>query len=161
MLAAASAVGLGMSAAHAQKGVEAPVETVRQLSTDLIGGMLDGHALQYNVTRDSYDDPYIEIITGKSLPARSMGVVFHDCDAADRCEDVMLTASFNLRGPGLDLINGWNATTRWTRAYLADDQSAVLELDINATGGIGIENVEIMVNTYLAVLEEFAATLNQ
>ena len=158
-LVAVLACGAAAGIAQAQKGQPAPGDTVSQVSAEMVGEMLAQNGLQYTITRDSWDDPMIQVTTGKSLPAQSFVVFFYDCDTSDRCEDLMLAATFPARG-GVTAVNAWNSGARWVRAYMQEDQTAVLEMDLNATGGIGYDNVRIMVNTYVGMASEFAAAVN-
>ncbi|KAG0730636.1 hypothetical protein G6F23_016099 [Rhizopus arrhizus] len=55
----------------------------------------------------------------------------------------------------LKAINTWNQEYRWTRAYLDDKNQAVLQMDMNAEGGIGKENLQILLNTFISIAEDF------
>jgi hypothetical protein len=68
-----------------------------------------------------------------------------------------VTATYSSKKPvSLKAINAWNQEYRWTRAYLDDKNRAVLQMDMNSEGGIGKENLQIMLNTFFSIAEDFS-----
>src|SRR3546814_920059 len=90
----------------------------------------------------------------------NLRVEFNDCDIESTCSDLLLRAGFASEQPvPLKLLNDWNVRNRWTRAYLDTDNQAVLEMDVNAYGGIGDNGADFLVKTFLASVPQFAETL--
>ena len=58
-------------------------------------------------------------------------------------------------------INAWNKEYRWSRAYLDEKNQAVLQMDVNAEGAIGKENLQILLNTFISIAEDFSAMVNK
>ena len=55
--------------------------------------------------------------------------------------------------------NEWNKRHRFTRAYIDDDGDAVLEADIDFTGGVTEANIKAWIKLYRDQLGAFAAFL--
>lgn len=55
------------------------------------------------------------------------------------CADLTLTASFAVDGASDTLMNEWNATRRFGKAYIREDGDAVVQLAINTRYGITVE----------------------
>ena len=128
---------------------------MQKLTTQAIGNALREAGVASTVGRDNVGDPMLEITPG-ATPAYAMRVLFFTC-AREACEDATLVAYLRPAGGArLERINEWNRTARWTRAYLDTDGDATLELDINATGGIGPAAVVVLVRTFLEQLTKFA-----
>ncbi|HYG43336.1 MAG TPA: DUF945 family protein, partial [Bordetella sp.] len=129
------------------------------LDPDLVGEILDEAGFAYQTGVAAGGNPVIEIEPGDS-GAESLRVEFNDCDIETTCADLLLRASFASNQPvPLSLLNEWNTQNRWTRAYLDADNQAVLEMDVNAYGGIGDNGADFLVKTFLASVPQFAETL--
>jgi hypothetical protein len=77
-------------------------------------------------------------------------------DFTEKCLDLVMTATYKTKKPmPLKAINSWNQEYRWTRAYLDDKNQAVLQMDMNAEGGIGKDNLQILLNTFISIAEDF------
>lgn len=130
---------------------------VTKLSPELVGSVLAGRNLRFETTTDSYGDPLIHIdVVAAGLPGEQLDVVFYDCQEAG-CEDVTLWSWYDTpHVVDIDLINQWNATNRWAKAYLDEDKDAVLELDVNGTGGIGPDALDTLIGLYATQMTAFA-----
>ncbi len=127
---------------------------LQKLTPQLIGNALGAAGIAYTTGKDGVGDPMLTITGGTA--AKGMRAVFFSC-AADACEDVTLWAYVSPTGGArMDRINTWNRDARWTRAYIDKDGDAVLELDINATGGIGDTAVGVLVRTFIDQVAKFA-----
>ncbi|MBO9356443.1 DUF945 family protein [Bordetella petrii] len=129
------------------------------LDPGLVGEILDEMGLAYQLGAAAGGNPVMEIQPGDS-GADSLRVEFNDCDIDSVCTDLLLRASFAPSKPvPLRLLNDWNTQNRWTRAYLDPDNHAVLEMDVNAYGGIGDNGADFLVKTFFASVPQFAETL--
>ena len=67
-------------------------------------------------------------------------VYLYNCDEAG-CDDIQFRTAFDDANPPLETLNQWNRSRRFTTAYATPEGSAVLEMDINARGGVTIEHI--------------------
>jgi hypothetical protein len=131
-------------------------DTTKKMTTELVGSVLDELGLDYAERINDDGSPYLELVLPANLPGEQAIVFFHECAPGGTCEDIRLWSWYDTT-PSLDVLNQWNADGRWTKAYLDLDRDAVLEMDINATGGIGTEALAILINTYFMRMQDFAA----
>ena len=89
---------------------------------------------------DGDGDPMIR----SSVGGTEFALVFYGCsDSHDQCQILLFKAGYELkRKVGLDLINEWNATRLFGRAYLDDVDDPWLELVLNVRGGVTREQFE-------------------
>lgn len=153
-LAIAFVAGMGAPTALAQG--TAPIT----FTAASVGAAITNAGYSYTETTDSAGAPMLEVYVG-SLPAQQVVVLFYECGGKPAtCEDIMLWSWYALpQRVSADTINAWNASQRWTRAYIDSDKDPVLEMDINATGGIGGDALQILVNTYFHAASDFATHL--
>ncbi len=64
-----------------------------------------------------------------------------NCTNEQICEDMNFRVGFLIK-PSIELINKWNQTKRFTRAYLDNEKDAILEMDIVIDGGISSKNLD-------------------
>jgi len=83
---------------------------------------------------DSEGDPMIR----SSVGGTRFSLVFYGCtDSHEACEIVLFKAGWELkRKIGMDVINRWNATRLFGRAYLDDVMDPWIELVLNLRGGV-------------------------
>lgn len=74
------------------------------------------------------------------------------------CTDIELYAGFSggQKIP-LERINGWNARTRYARAYLDEDGDPALQMDLSLQGGISADSLRGHLQTWGMALETYAA----
>jgi hypothetical protein len=133
--------------------------TVTKLTVQNVGAAIEAAGHSYTTSTAEDGTPVIQIDTSGSK-AEQLEVAFFECDAKGGCEDAMIWSWYSLpQRVTADKINDWNANGRWTRAYIDSDKDPRLEMDINATGGIGTEAVAILVNTFFGQDSEFATHL--
>jgi uncharacterized protein YdgA (DUF945 family) len=130
---------------------------LNRVNTDILGDILDDEGYSYTVDTDSAGDPKIDIEPGET-GAKSIEVEYYNCSARGKnCEDFLMKATFKpSRGATLKLINGFNRENRWVRVYLDDDNSPVVEMDVNADGGLGKKSLKILVGLFFSVTKDFA-----
>lgn len=140
-------------------GMSADGDLLGSLDPDLVGGILDEAGFLYEVRSTEQGYPVIEIQPGDS-GAQTLRVEFNDCDIDSACGDLLLRASFPAsQSVSLRQLNNWNVQNRWTRAYLDTNNQPVLEMDVNAYGGIGNDGADYLVKTFLATVPQFAEAL--
>jgi hypothetical protein len=87
-----------------------------------------------------------------------MQVLFYDCDGQGVCLSLAFV-SYYPGSPGLDAINTWNMERRWTKVYVDGDGDSILEMDVNAEGGIGRDALRVMAAHYLEHMPLFGDQL--
>lgn len=138
----------------------AAAETLTSLTAEQIGAVLASEGAVHEVGVDSVGDPMIQVTTGSVLPGQGMRVIFYDCSDAGACEDITLWSWFSVPdGVNYTALNAYNRDNRWVRAYVDADGDAVLEMDINATGGIGPDALRILIRTYFRAMRSFSAAI--
>ncbi|MDX2101124.1 MAG: YbjN domain-containing protein [Alphaproteobacteria bacterium] len=133
---------------------------LERLTAEGIQALLRTQGLASRIGRDPTGDP---MVTVDQVPgAAEMRVIFFQC-AQTGCESATLWAYVRKRGSSLSVqtANEWNRDQRWTRAYIDKDGDAVLEMDLNADGGIGRRSMEQLVRTYLSQLRAFSRKFDQ
>lgn len=79
------------------------------------------------------------------------------CNDESQCLDLTLTATYkSTRVVTLDELNTWTRGYRWVRTYLNEQNQPVVEMDLNAEGGIGKENLAILYRTFVEIGTDFA-----
>ena len=83
---------------------------------------------------DGEGDPLIR----SSVGGTQFALVFYGCsDQHDGCQILLFKAGYELNDKvGMDVINQWNATRLFGRAYLDDVSDPWLELVLNMHGGV-------------------------
>jgi hypothetical protein len=83
---------------------------------------------------DGDGDPMIR----SSVGGTQFAVVFYGCsEKHDNCEILLFKAGYELNDNiGMDVINQWNATRLFGRAYLDEVNDPWLELTLNVNGGV-------------------------
>ena len=121
---------------------------------------LQANGFRTEVSRDDAGDPVVTVtLAPQRYGTRQARIEFYGC-AAGGCEDILLHATVRPARPvALKTVNDWNSRSRWVRAYLDEDRQPVLEMDINAYGGIGEDALESLLMTYFAQLADFAQEL--
>lgn len=115
----------------------------------------------YTTRKTDGDDGPVLILDASNSGATDLRLEFLCNDFSEKCYDLVATATYASKKPAtLKAINAWNQEYRWTRAYLDDKNQAVLQMDMNAEGGIGKKNLQILLNTYFSITEEFATAMS-
>ena len=133
-------------------------DVVNEFDVDAVAHMLED--MGYNTRKTDGDEGPVLILDASSTGATDLRLEFLCNDFSEKCYDLVATATYASKKPAtLKAINAWNQEYRWTRAYLDDKNQAVLQMDMNAEGGIGKKNLQILLNTYFSITEDFANTV--
>lgn len=101
---------------------------------------------------DDYGDPLVEAI----VQGRPYDVTFYDCTANADCQSIMLRAAFRANGQTQGEIAAWNSNERFGKAYLDADGNPTVEMNLNLTGGVTVENLTDSFRRWETVLAAFA-----
>lgn len=126
--------------------------TITGADTDEILNIARGYGSATLATQ-SNGDPQIN---GK-INGISYQVFFRNCTENTNCEDLNFYLGFLDLKPTLEVINDWNYTKRFSRAYLDPDQDASVEMDLDLVQGVSAEYLDAQFNVWNMVLTQFAA----
>lgn len=130
------------------------VGVMQDFDLDTISSLLDDMGITAN-KHDGNEGPVLLLDAGNT-GASELRLEFLCNDFTEKCLDLVMTATYKTKKPmPLKAINSWNQEYRWTRAYLDDKNQAVLQMDMNAEGGIGKDNLQILLNTFISIAEDF------
>ena len=79
---------------------------------------------------------------------------FLNCANRDACEDINFRVGFQVK-PSIDVINAWNASKRFSRAYLDGEGDAILEMDVVINGGVSTEMLNSSFEYWRLSLNQF------
>lgn len=130
------------------------VGVMQDFNLDTVSSLLDDMGITANKV-DGNEGPVLVLDAGNT-GASDLRLEFLCNDFTEKCLDLVMTATYKTKKPmPLKAINSWNQEYRWTRAYLDDKNQAVLQMDMNAEGGIGKDNLQILLNTFISIAEDF------
>lgn len=93
-------------------------------------------AAEVGSARVDRDDDGQEYVAG-SIDGINYALDVYNCDP--ECADLTFTASFEMNGVTDAMMNEWNASRRFGKAYIRSDGDAVLQIAINTRYGITVE----------------------
>lgn len=102
---------------------------------------------------DAEGDPLIR----SSVGGTRFSLVFYGCtDTHERCEIVLFKAGWELKNKvDIGVINRWNATKLFGRAYLDDVLDPWIELVLNLRGGVTRAQFESTFEWWQSSVDEF------
>jgi hypothetical protein len=103
-------------------------------------GIIQELGYRARLEADGDGDPMIR----SSVGGTQFAVVFYGCsDRHDQCQILLFKAGYELQDKvGMDVINQWNATRLFGRAYLDDVNDPWIEMVLNVQGGVTREQFE-------------------
>lgn len=142
--------------------VSAHAQSITKLTPDNVGATLAANGMRYVESSDNRGYPLLQVETA-GFRAENINVFFYGCSSLG-CEDITLYSWYRPAGTVTQQqINSWNdifqSTRNWSRAYIDEEGDVVLTMNINATGGIGADALQILVNTYLVEAQDFGLLL--
>ena len=145
----ASIVGIGMALGLVGSVAAQELHTAADVETILNAARGYGSA---TLTEQSNGDPQI---TGK-MDGITYQVYFQNCTNNENCEDINFYLGFLDIKPSLDKINEWNASMRFSRAYLDQDEDACVEMDLDLVNGVTAEYLDSTFGLWGLVMSQFA-----
>lgn len=94
-------------------------------------------------------------INGK-IDGISYQIYFRNCTGNADCEDLNFYSGFLDLKPSLKVINTWNASKRFSRAYLDEVNDACVEMDIDLVEGVSSEYLTSQFSVWNMILTQFA-----
>lgn len=134
----------GIVLALAAAAPAAPSQMVRAQDPQSVVRALQngGYAAQLGV--DKVGDPMIT----SAVNGTKFQIFFYNCANHRECATVQFHSGYDLtNGSTMEVINGWNSSERFGRAYLDKDSDPILEMDVDLDdGGVApllfIDNIE-------------------
>jgi hypothetical protein len=113
---------------------ETPQEIVDGTQPDALVRIIQDMGYRASLEVDTEGDPLIR----SSVGGTPFALVFYGCsEAHDACQVLLFRTGYELeRKVGIDVINRWNATRLFGRAYLDEVRDPCLELALNVSGGV-------------------------
>lgn len=99
--------------------------------------------------RDGNGEQYI----AATLNGINYAVDVYNCEPD--CADLSFTASFEMDGMTVELMNEWNSTRRFGKAYIREDGDAVIQIAINTRHGIALETFRDDLVWWETVLQDY------
>lgn len=126
------------------------------ITPSVVARIIQEAGLSYQSKFDESGRPRI-VVTDSNLPSEQFEIYFFDCVGDVKCESITLW-SWYIPTVGINYArcNRWNQRNRFTRAYLDGDFNPVLEMDIQGLGGLGRQNLVILINAYIAAIPVYA-----
>jgi hypothetical protein len=131
--------------------ISAQAQTLTGANTDEILNAARGYG-SATLTAQSNGDPQI---TGK-VDGITYQIYFRNCTDNKKCEDLNFYLGFLDLKPTLQVINDWNMNKRFSRAYLDQDQDAVVEMDLDMVKGVSPEYLDSQIGLWTLVVGQFA-----
>lgn len=140
-------------------------KVVEKLTPAIVSETLDALSIKYEIQTDPRGYPMIAVETAP-FPVRQFNILFFSCDGVEsECDDIALWAWYDIGGDVSEkAIFAWNDPfqgRRWSTAYLDKDSDPALVMNINATGGLGERNLQILVNTFVEDMFAFHDLLKE
>ena len=119
--------------------------------------LLQSVGLKADMAQDSFGDPTIKVDRGNS----SFLVYFYGCDTGDTCDALQFFAGYRTEGSWpVEAANIWNQEQRFVRAYVSEEGSARLEMDVlTGAQGVGPRYMAQLVNTWVTHQARFEKTV--
>jgi hypothetical protein len=138
-------IGLVLAATIAA-GVAVPAQAqmVRAQDPSSVAQALRNGGYTATVGTDNVGDPMIT----SAYNGTTFQVYFYNCTDNRECATVQFHSGYDFNRPiSLDLINQWNRSQRFGRAYLDNEGDPILEMDVDLDDGglsrlLFIDNVE-------------------
>ena len=135
---------LAVAALASAWALPAQAQMVRAQEPDSIVSALQDGGYSAKLGTDAVGDPLIT----SSVGGTTFQIFFYNCVEHKACATVQFHSGYDLENPvALDLINTWNRTQRFARAYLDKENDPILEMDVDLDDGglsrlLFIDNIE-------------------
>ncbi len=134
-----------VSAAQAEQNVDAT-------DADVLASIIRDLGYRASVTLDSVGDPLIE----SSVGGTDVSIFFYGCEKGRQCKSLLFKVGYDLiEGTTLDVVNDWNETNLFGRAYLDDENDPWIEMSVNMMGGVSRTNFEDTFDWWDLVVGQF------
>lgn len=117
-----------------------------------VADILQTAGYRAELTKDGVGDPLVRT----TMSGVNVQVYFYNCNSVGRCEDIQFSVGFDMaNGTSQSVIDEWNRTKRFGRAYLDDENDPFIKVDLQVGPGGTPQLIAGYVRTMEAVLEGF------
>jgi hypothetical protein len=121
-------------------------------SPQAIANLMQQAGYRAVVTTDNIGDPKIE----SSAAGADFSIYFYGCENGQNCLSVQFSSGYDMpNGVSLQLINDWNATKRFSFAYLDNENDPFLNYDVNLYAGVSEQNFLESLSLWDTILADF------
>lgn len=101
---------------------------------------------------DNVGDPQV---TGR-IDGNAYTIFFYGCTEGRDCTNLQFSSGWISDRVDMAMINDWNRSNRFARAYLDDEDDPIIEMDLNMEFGISRRNFDDTFGVWSALLSSFA-----
>ena len=124
------ALGLALGGSASAQSPSTPFDPVGVTVAET-AAWLKAAGYEAEISTNEVGRPVIFSAIGKA----KFDVLFFDCEG-DRCGSLQFAAAFKLKIPPADeVVNRWNRTNRYLKAYSANDGATHVQYDVNVNVG--------------------------
>jgi hypothetical protein len=144
----------GLAAALLFTAVPAQAQSVKASDPETVAAFLRSQGLTAKVTSADDGDPLIESSLGEN---QKFSVYFYNCTDNVDCSTMQFYAGYTGSDADVELLNTWNRTKRFGRAYIDSVGDPVMEMDIDLYGhGMSRELFSNNFDFWRALMGEFS-----
>lgn len=104
------------------------------------------------LSKDSVGDP---MVSGR-MSGINYVIFFYGCnDAGKECNSLQFRAAWAADGMTHELMNEWNRTKRFGKAYLNQEGNPRIEMNVNLDYGVSWDNLDDTFDWWRIAMEEF------
>ncbi|WP_185985166.1 YbjN domain-containing protein [Aureimonas mangrovi] len=94
------------------------------------------------------------------IEGTAFSIFFYECDETDaNCRSVSFSASWDIDGVSVEMVNAWNRDKRFGRTYVDDEGDPVLEMDVNLYSSVSAANFEDTIDWWRIVMADFKSNV--
>lgn len=118
-----------------------------------IASILQDRKLSARLDTERGGDPMIHATFGEHA---AFVIYFYGCTSGADCTSIQFRAGFTNTGAGPAEIAKWNADYRFARAYLDDENDAVIAMDVDLEAGMSAKAFGKQVDIWDDIMHEFS-----
>ena len=145
------AAALATALCAASAGVAAAEDMLDATKVDAIRDVLSGWG-SAELDKDPDGDP---LVRGR-IEGVAYSLVFYSCGVdSSGCKNVTFMAYFERGEATVDLMNAWNSSRRFGKAFIDPDGDLALSMSVNLDGGVSRKNFDDTVDWWRAATSDF------
>ncbi|WP_293576878.1 YbjN domain-containing protein [Phaeobacter sp.] len=123
-----------------------------------IAQFFDEEGVAYDVTTDDVGDPNISV----NYYGNEFSIYFYGCTDNTRCDAIQFFSGYQTDGSvRLSKINDWNTENRFGRAYVSDEGSARIELDVFlGNDGMSADDFAELLGIWSRLVQDFETLID-
>lgn len=130
----------------------AAAQLVDASDPDRLVAIIQALGYRARLDTDRIGDPMI----ASSVGGTDFNIYFFGCKDGGGCKSLLFKVGYDLdSGSTLEVVNAWNETSLFGRAYRDEDDDPWLELAVNMDGGVSLFNFQDTFDWWEVVLAEF------